>query len=80
VATTPAEPLPSNRHQRESLPRPSAVRKTGSDPAPIFLSATIRPFRDYKGITDRLVRVFGIHRLFDDLAADEFALLRDDAK
>jgi integrase len=39
---------------------------------------TNRTFSEYRGTTDRLVRVFGRNRLVDDLAADDFERLRVD--
>jgi integrase len=35
-----------------------------------------RTFRDYKDMTDRIVAMFGLTRLVDDLAADDFEQLR----
>ena len=39
---------------------------------------TPRTFADYKTVTDRIVRVFGLKRLVDDLRADDFEQLRAD--
>ena len=39
---------------------------------------TQRSFLDYKAVTDRIVRVFGLTRQVDDLAADDFEELKLD--
>ena len=39
---------------------------------------TQRSFLDYKAVTDRIVRVFGLTRQVDDLAADDFEELKSD--
>ena len=39
---------------------------------------THRSFLDYKAVTDRIVRVFGLTRQVDDLAADDFEELKSD--
>ena len=39
---------------------------------------THRSFLDYKAVTDRIVRVFGLSRLVEDLAADDFEQLKAD--
>src|SRR5262249_23668901 len=37
----------------------------------------VRTFAEYKNIADLLIATFGAHRLVDDLAADDFARLRE---
>ena len=39
---------------------------------------TQRSFLDYKAVTDRIVRLFGLTRQVDDLAADDFEELKSD--